>query len=159
MSEFVIEEWNKEGYLISTDENKLDLAAIHRYLTTSTWAAGIDEETVNASIQNSLNFGLYHQSEQIGFARLITDYATFAYLCDVYVLDAYQGNGLARWLMACIHAHPVFERLRRIRCSPARRRGCMKSLAINRSTSRTTRGRLPGLISTKTKRDKSYSAS
>jgi len=96
MSECVIEEWNKEGYLISTDENKLDLAAIHRYLTTSTWAAGIDEETVNASIQNSLNFGLYHQGEQIGFARLITDYATFAYLCDVYVLDAYQGNGLAR---------------------------------------------------------------
>lgn len=114
MSDFVIEEWNKDCYLISTDKNKLDLAAIHRYLTTSTWAAGIDEETVYASVQNSLNFGLYHQGVQIGFARLITDYATFAYLCDVYVLDEYQGNGLARWLMVCIHAHPVFARLRRI---------------------------------------------
>lgn len=114
MSDSAIEEWNKDCYLISTDKNKLDLAAIHRYLTTSTWAAGIDEETVYASVQNSLNFGLYHQGEQIGFARLITDYATFAYLCDVYVLDEYQGNGLARWLMECIHAHPVFARLRRI---------------------------------------------
>lgn len=107
-------EWEKEGYLISTDPSKLDVAAIHRYLTRSTWAAGIDEETVSLSVQNSLNFGIFHQGSQVGFARLITDYATFAYLCDVYVLEEHQGKGLGRWLMECFHAHPVFEKLRRI---------------------------------------------
>lgn len=107
-------EWEKEGYLISTDPSKLDVPAIHRYLTRSTWAAGIDEETVSLSVQNSLNFGIFHQGSQVGFARLITDYATFAYLCDVYVLEEHQGKGLGRWLMECFHAHPVFEKLRRI---------------------------------------------
>jgi len=71
-------------------------------------------ETVTASVANSLNFGIYHNESQAGFARLITDYATFAYLCDVYVLEEYQGDGLGRWLMECIHSHPVFENLRRI---------------------------------------------
>lgn len=107
-------EWEKEGYLISTDPSKLDVPAIHHYLTRSTWAAGIDEETVSLSVQNSLNFGIFHQGSQVGFARLITDYATFAYLCDVYVLEEHQGKGLGRWLMECFHAHPVFEKLRRI---------------------------------------------
>lgn len=107
-------EWEKEGYLISTDHNKLDVPAIHQYLTRSSWAAGIDKETVSLSVQNSLNFGIFYHGAQVGFARLITDYATFAYLCDVYVLEEHQGKGLARWLMQCIHAHPVFEKLRRI---------------------------------------------
>ena len=107
-------EWRKHHYLVSTDREKLDLQAIHRYLTRSTWAKGIDLTTVGASIENSLNFGVYHNETQIGFARLITDYATFAYLCDVYVLEEYQGEGLGRWVMECIHNHPVFEQLRRI---------------------------------------------
>ncbi|APG17374.1 N-acetyltransferase [Kosakonia radicincitans DSM 16656] len=108
------QEWRKEGYLITTDKEKQDIAAIHRYLTRSTWAAGIDRETVAISVQNSLNFGLFHNGEQVGFARLVTDYATFAYLCDVYVLEEYQGEKLGRWLIACCHAHPVFAKLRRI---------------------------------------------
>ncbi|MDU5668628.1 MAG: N-acetyltransferase, partial [Enterobacter hormaechei] len=70
------------------------MQAIHRYLTRSTWAKEIDLATVNVSIENSLNFGVYHDKIQIGFARLITDYATFAYLCDVYILEKYQGEGL-----------------------------------------------------------------
>lgn len=107
-------EWHKDNYLISTDREKLDIQAIHRYLTRSTWAKGIDLSIVGASIENSLNFGVYHDDTQIGFARLITDYATFAYLCDVYVLEEYQGEGLGRWMMECIHGHPVFEQLRRI---------------------------------------------
>lgn len=107
-------EWHKDNYLISTDREKLDIQAIHRYLTRSTWAKGIDLSIVGASIENSLNFGVYHDVTQIGFARLITDYATFAYLCDVYVLEEYQGEGLGRWMMECIHDHPVFEQLRRI---------------------------------------------
>ncbi|MCG7391092.1 GNAT family N-acetyltransferase [Pantoea sp. ACRSB] len=100
--------------LVSTDRKKLDVQAVHHYLTRSSWAKGIDIDTVSASIENSLNFGLYQNECQIGFARLITDYATFAYLCDVYILEKYQGEGLGRWLMECIHSHPIFEKLRRI---------------------------------------------
>ncbi|MEG3131131.1 GNAT family N-acetyltransferase [Pantoea cypripedii] len=107
-------EWHKDNYLVSTDREKLDVKAIHRYLTRSTWAKGINLAIVGASIENSLNFGVYHGEAQIGFARLITDYATFAYLCDVYVLEEFQGEGLGKWVMECIHNHPVFEQLRRI---------------------------------------------
>ncbi|MEM6160178.1 GNAT family N-acetyltransferase [Erwinia sp. P6884] len=114
MDELAIQEWHKEDYLISTDKTKLDISAIHRYLTRSTWAGGIDEETVVNSVQHSLNFGVFYQGSQIGFARVITDYATFAYLCDVYILEEHQGNSLGRWLMTCFHAHPVFAHLRRI---------------------------------------------
>ncbi|AWP35314.1 N-acetyltransferase (plasmid) [Pantoea vagans] len=107
-------EWHKDNYLISTDREKLDVQAIHGYLTRSTWAKGIPLDVVCASIENSLNFGVFHNETQIGLARLITDYATFAYLCDVYVLEEYQGGGLGRWVMECVHSHPVFEQLRRI---------------------------------------------
>ncbi|SCC68547.1 GNAT family N-acetyltransferase [Kosakonia oryziphila] len=110
----MVHEWHKDGFLITTDVEKQDITEIHCYLTRSTWAAGIDRETVALSVQNSLNFGLFHDGAQIGFARLITDYATFAYLCDVYVLEEYQGRDLGRWLIACWHAHPLFEKLRRI---------------------------------------------
>lgn len=104
-------EWYKNDYLVSTDREKLDVQAIHEYLTRSTWAKGIRLDIVSSSIENSLNFGVYHNGNQIGFARLITDYATFAYLCDVYILEDYQGEGLGRWVMECIHSHPVFEPL------------------------------------------------
>ena len=114
MSISEIHEWRVNYCLISTDNEKLDMQAVYQYLTGSTWAKGIDLETVTVSAENSLNFGIYHNEFQIGFARLITDYATFAYLCDVYVLEEHQGNGLGRWLMECIHSHPVFEKLRRI---------------------------------------------
>lgn len=109
-----IYEWRKNSYLVSTDREKLDVKAIHRYLTRSTWAKGINLDTVATSIENSLNFGIYHHDTQIGFARLITDFATFAYLCDVYVLEEYQGEGLGRWMMECLRNHPLFEQLRRI---------------------------------------------
>lgn len=107
-------EWQKNNYLVSTDKEKLDLRAIHHYLARSSWARGISQDIVAVSIKNSLNFGVYHFNEQIGFARLITDYATFAYLSDVYILEEYQGEGLGRWVMECIHQYPVFRQLRRI---------------------------------------------
>lgn len=107
-------EWQKNNYLVSTDKEKLNLRAIHHYLARSSWARGISQEIVAVSIKNSLNFGVYHSNEQIGFARLITDYATFAYLSDVYILEEYQGEGLGRWVMECIHQHPVFRQLHRI---------------------------------------------
>ncbi|MBS0910298.1 GNAT family N-acetyltransferase [Tatumella sp. JGM118] len=109
-----IYEWDKGEYKVTTDPKKIDKKAVHSYLTRSTWAKGINIETVSSSIDNSLNFGLFHYEKQIGFARLITDYATFAYLCDVYVLEEYQGNKLSDFIMSCIQEHPVFNKVRRI---------------------------------------------
>jgi Acetyltransferase (GNAT) family. len=101
-------------FTVTTDPAFFQLESIHHFLTQSSWAAGIDAETVRVSIQHSLCFALLDGTRQIGFARLITDYATFGYLSDVYVLDEYQKQGLGRWLVECCHAHPLMSRLRRV---------------------------------------------
>lgn len=105
----------KEGdYLISTDPLLLDTDVIHGYLSKeSYWAPNIPRDVVEKSIANSLCFGLYYQSAQIGFARLITDRATFAYLADVFILEEHRKKGLSKWLMETIHAHPEMQGLRR----------------------------------------------
>ncbi len=87
---------------------------IHRFLSTeSGWANGISFETVNRSIENCLNFGIYHQKEQIGYAKVISDFATIAYLGDVFILDKFRGLGLSKWLMECITSHGELQNLRR----------------------------------------------
>jgi len=106
-------EYRKGEFFTSTDRAKLDLNFVHGFLTESYWAKGIPREVVVRSIQNSLCFGLYCGTEQIGFARVITDYATYAYLADVFVIERYRGRGLAKWLMECIMAHPQLQGLRR----------------------------------------------
>lgn len=103
----------RAGYEISTDPARLDLEAIHAYLTHSYWAEGISRELVARSLAGSLAFGLYAGARQIGLARVITDRATFAYLCDVYVLEEFRGQGLGRWLMETVVAHPELQGLRR----------------------------------------------
>lgn len=104
----------KDEYRISTDPSLLQVDMIHRYLSEeSYWAQHIPIEVVKKSIDNSLCFGLYHGDKQIGFARLITDKATFAYLGDVFILNAYRGKGLSKWMMTAIHAHPEVLGLRR----------------------------------------------
>ena len=103
-----------EGYLISTDPAKLDINVIHQYLSKeSYWAQNIPLDVVERSINNSFCFGVYYNNEQVGLARLITDKATFAYLCDVFVLEESRGNGLSKWLMQNIMAHPDLQGLRR----------------------------------------------
>ncbi|MFD0992409.1 GNAT family N-acetyltransferase [Tenacibaculum geojense] len=105
---------HRNDFTISTDKNKLDIKRIHQFLANETdWAYGIPIETLKTSIENSLNFGLYHQNKQIGFARVISDYATIAYLGDVYVLDEYRGKGLSKWLIEEIMEHPNLQGLRR----------------------------------------------
>ncbi len=105
--------WTKEQYQLSTDRAKLDVTMIHRYLSEdSYWAPNIPRDIVELSIEHSLCFGLYHQNEQVGFARMITDYATFGYLADVFILPSHQGQGLGKWMMWCIKAHPELQRLR-----------------------------------------------
>ncbi|MBF7687681.1 GNAT family N-acetyltransferase [Acinetobacter rathckeae] len=106
--------WQSNQYTITTNHNVFDLPAIHNYLTQSSWAKGISFETVSKSISNSLCFGLFYDHKQIGFARVITDEATFGYICDVYILENWQQQKLGQWLMACCHAHPTISRLRRI---------------------------------------------
>ena len=106
-------EWRRGEYLISTDRSLLDLQVIHGYLSTSYWAAGVPEEVVGRSIENSLNFGVYRGEEQVGFARVVTDRATFAYLADVFVLEAHRGQGLGKWLVEVILSHPDLQGLRR----------------------------------------------
>jgi GNAT superfamily N-acetyltransferase len=107
------DEWRRDDYLISTDNTLLDLPTIHGFLTASYWAAGIPLDIVRRSIEHSLAFGLYHRDRQIGFARVITDRATFAYLADVFVLETYRGQGLGHWLVVTILAHPELQGLRR----------------------------------------------
>jgi GNAT superfamily N-acetyltransferase len=98
---------------VSTDPARLDLGAIHGYLTGSYWAAGISRSVVERSLRHSLGFGVYRGDELVGFARVVTDLATFAYLADVFVLDAYRGRGLSKWLMECILEHPDLRDVRR----------------------------------------------
>jgi GNAT superfamily N-acetyltransferase len=104
----------KGGYTISTDAAMLDLTVIHQYLSCdSYWAQNIPLEVVERSIANSFCFGIYHNSRQVGFARLVTDKATFAYLADVFILPEHRGKGLSKWLMKIIHSHPETQGLRR----------------------------------------------
>lgn len=106
-------EWSRGGFSISTDPERLDRELIHRFLATSYWAPKVPRAIVDRSIDNSMPFGLYEGVAQIGFARVITDRATFAYLADVFVLDSHRGRGLALWLMETIRAHPELQGLRR----------------------------------------------
>lgn len=103
----------KEDYRISTDSSLLQLEVIHQYLSKeSYWAQNIPFETVKKSIDHSLCFGVYQLQEQVGFARLITDQTSFAYLCDVFILPAWQGKGLSKWLIQSMQEHPELQSLR-----------------------------------------------
>jgi GNAT superfamily N-acetyltransferase len=104
---------DRDTFQVSDDPTRIDLDAIHAYLTASYWAEGISRALVERSLAGSIAFGLYDQSRQIGLARVVTDRATFAYLCDVYVLEAYRGQQLGVWLMECVMAHPDLQGLRR----------------------------------------------
>lgn len=107
-------EHRRGEFLISTDRAKLDLDLIHSFLTTCYWAKGIPREVVERSIGHSLNFGIYDgSSRQVGFARVISDFTTYAYLGDVFVLESHRGQGLGKWLMECIMRHPQLQNLRR----------------------------------------------
>jgi GNAT superfamily N-acetyltransferase len=101
-------------FLISTAPGLLDVPLIHDFLSNrSYWATGRPLEVVRRSLDNSLCFGLYERGRQVGFARIVTDRATFAWLCDVFVLEAYRGRGLSKWLMECVLGHPALQGLRR----------------------------------------------
>jgi GNAT superfamily N-acetyltransferase len=107
-------EYRRGEFLISTSRERLSLDLIHGFLTTSYWAKGIPREVVARSIMQSLCFGIYEGSGvQVGFARVVSDFATVAYLGDVFVLESHRGRGLSKWLMQCVVDHPALQNLRR----------------------------------------------
>jgi GNAT superfamily N-acetyltransferase len=101
------------AFRITTDKAALDLDAIHAALVRQYWCEGIPRSLVERAIANSLCFGVFDGAAQIGFGRVISDFATFAYLADVYILESHRGQGLSKWLMECILAHPDLQGLRR----------------------------------------------
>jgi GNAT superfamily N-acetyltransferase len=103
----------KNRFSISTDKSKIDLSTIHNFLKSSYWSENIPIAIVEKSINNSLCFGIYEGEKQVGFARVITDYATFAYLADVFILEPYRGQGLGKWLVKTILKHPELQGLKK----------------------------------------------
>ncbi len=111
-------QWKKETFILSTDKTLLQIDRIHRFLSQEAyWSFNIPLDVLKKSIENSLCFGLYSQSEnealQIGYARIISDFATFAWLCDVYVEKDWRGKSLSKWIMECLVSHPDMKGLRR----------------------------------------------
>jgi ribosomal protein S18 acetylase RimI-like enzyme len=104
------------AYEISTDPSRLDVTAIHAYLTRSYWSPGIPADTVERAVRHSLCFGVYEKASgaQVGFTRVVTDHATFAYLCDVYVLEAHRGHGIGKRMMREVMAHSALTGARRV---------------------------------------------
>lgn len=109
LQEMMKKEFRKGSYVISTDKRRLSFIVVQGFLASSYWAEGRSPEVTRASVRNSVCFGLYHGKKQIGFARVITDKATFAYLADVFIIDEYRGRGLSKWMMKVIFEHEMFR--------------------------------------------------
>jgi GNAT superfamily N-acetyltransferase len=103
----------KGSYSLTADRRRIDVDAVHAFLTRSFWARGISKELVAKSILHSLSFGVFDGRAQVAFARVVTDYSTYAYLCDVYVLEEYRGKGLGTWMIEFVMDHPELQGLRR----------------------------------------------
>lgn len=122
----------KRGFLISTDQTLLDIDTIYNYLDgESYWAKGIPKQKLEQAIANSICFGIYLNKKQIGFARVISDKATFAYLADVFVLAGHRGVGLSKWLVQTILAHPDLQGIRRWMLATADAHGLYKQFGFN----------------------------
>jgi GNAT superfamily N-acetyltransferase len=108
-------EWRRGDYVVSDERSRLDRVSVRRFIADeSYWAAGIPQSVMDKAIDNSLCFGLYRGDAQVGFARVVTDCATFGYLCDVFVEAAHRGSGLGKWLVSCVLSHPDLQGLRRL---------------------------------------------
>lgn len=107
-------EFQNGPFTISTDPARLDIDTIHVFLSTRAyWSPDLPRPVLEKAVSNSLCFGVYENGRQAGFARVVTDLATFAYICDLFILEEYRGKGLSKWLVSCILAHPELQNLRR----------------------------------------------
>jgi GNAT superfamily N-acetyltransferase len=123
-------EWRRGRYDVSTDPSRLDVEGTAAYLDTTYWANGRPESMVRRSIEGSIAFGVYDGEQQVGFARVVTDRATFAWVCDVFIRDSHQGRGLGIWLMRCVLAHPELRDLRRWLLASTSARGLYQRLGF-----------------------------
>ena len=122
--------WEKEKFTITTKKTALDISMIHNFLTSSYWAQGIPLDRVKKSIRHSLCFGMFYEGGQIGFGRAITDYASYAYLSDVFVVEKFRGQGLGKWLISCMLGHPDLQGLRRCMLATSDAHGLYKSFGF-----------------------------
>ncbi len=106
-------DWRKGEYTITTDPSRIDRAAVRRFLADACWAADRQPEVIERSLDNSMTFGLFHGDRQVGMARVVSDYATFAWLCDVFIEPAHRCAGLGKWLVSVVVDHPELVGLRR----------------------------------------------
>lgn len=106
-------EFKRKRFIISDDDTKLNVDAICDFLARSYWADKRPRQVIEKSLKHSLNFGMYDGDRQIGFARVVTDYAVFAYLCDVFIDEDYRGHALGKWMIECILSHPELQGLKR----------------------------------------------
>lgn len=106
-------QFRREDYLITTDKSKIDIEYVHQFLGNTYWAKNIPLDTFQRCINGSICYSVFHLTKQVGFARVVTDEATFAYLADVFIDENYRGKGLSRWLMEVIMAQPSLQGLRR----------------------------------------------
>jgi len=129
------QEWRRDRHVISTDPTLLDFPRIHGVLSKLYWCEGIPFETVKRACAGSLCFGVYENGlqglKQVGLARVITDSATFAYLCDVYIEEGSRGQGLSKWLMGCIQGHPQLQGLRRFSLATRDAHGLYRQFGFN----------------------------
>lgn len=108
----MIYEYKKKDYLISTDKRRLQPKIIHNFLTNCYWSKGSHYAVIKIKIKHSYCYGVYHNKKQIGFCRVISDFITFAYLADIFIIEEYRGLGLSKWLMECIMRHPVLSEVK-----------------------------------------------
>jgi len=127
--------WHKEEFTVTTDKSGMDIPLIHRFLSRSYWAKGIPETTVRKSIEGSVCFGVFHAGRQVGFARVITDKATFGYLADVFILEEYRGKGLSKWLIDIIMGHPELQGFRRFLLATRDAHGLYRQFGFNELSS------------------------
>jgi len=123
--------WTRGTFVVSTDPGRLDIPMTAAFLATTAWARDIPEPVVRRSIDGSIAFGLYDGTAQVGFARVVTDRATFAWVGDVFVLESHRGLGLGRWLMECVLAHPDLQELRRWMLASTTARGLYARLGFS----------------------------
>ena len=102
-------DWSHDEYVLTDDKSRLDLDVICALLNATYWAADRSRESIATSIDHSVCFGLFHANEQVGFARAVTDYSTFTYICDVVMAPEHRGRGLGKWIIDCVLAHPQLQ--------------------------------------------------
>lgn len=127
----MFKEYKCDQFIIYTDRRKVDTEAVCSFLSKSYWANTRNKDTILRSIENSLCFSLFKEDTQIGFARLVTDYATFAYLCDVYIDENYRGLGLGKWLMECIVNHDEIKGVKRTMLATSTAHGLYKKYGFD----------------------------